>query len=266
MLALFTSIILVAVPQSIGKIEPSVVELLTLPITAESSITLRLESMSVVSPTGIVVHRSHGRESWAQLDALQVKMWKAKSLDGLWSGFLAFSPSGGLGWLEANGQRLVLMGSEENSAELSKGLRPGPWHLEPEGRPSAPPTEDFCRVMHRPDDQGSIAGAAIPGVNIATLPRLVEMAVDADYEFVSIFATPTAAIDYILALYGANSFILERDCNTRLRMNYIRTFDTADDLYNEPDPLGPFRNEWNANQTWVTRDLAQLVSGRRDLP
>ena len=266
MLALITSIILVAIPQSIGKIEPTVVELLTLPITPESSITLRLESVSMVSSTGIVVHRSHGRESWTQMNASQVKMWKAKSLDGLWSGFLAFSPSGGLGWLEANGQRLVLMGSEENSAELSKGLRPGPWHLEPEGRPSAPPIEDLCRVMHRPDDQGSIAGAAIPGVNIATLPRLVEMAVDADYEFVSMFATPTAAIDYILALYGANSFILERDCNTRLRMNYIRTFDSADDLYNEPDPLGPFRNEWNANQTSVTRDLAQLLTGRRDLP
>ncbi|MCX5664318.1 MAG: hypothetical protein NTY97_06410, partial [Planctomycetota bacterium] len=89
MLALFTSIILVAAPQSIGKIEPSVVELLTLPITSESSITLRLESTSVVSPTGIVVHRSHGRESWAQMETSQVKMWKANSLDGLWTGFLA---------------------------------------------------------------------------------------------------------------------------------------------------------------------------------
>ncbi len=266
MLALFTSIILVAAPQSIGKIEPSVVELLTLPLAPDSSITLRLESMSVVSPTGIVVHRSHGRESWAQMDASQVKMWKAKSLDGLWSGFLAFSPSGGLGWIELNGQRLVLMGCEENPAESGKGLRPGPWRLEPEGRPSAPPIEELCRVIDRPDDQGSIAGAAIPEVNIATLPRLVEMAVDADYEFTSMFATPMAAIDYILTLYGANSFILERDCNTRLRMNYIRTFDTADDLYNEPNPLNPFRDEWNANQTWVTRDLAQLLTGRRDLP
>ena len=267
MLALLVSIVLLVAPQSLETSEPKVVEILTLPLADESSITLRLESMSVVSPSGVLARRSHGRETWTQLDGSRVKLWKANSLDDLWSGFLAFSPSGGLGWLESNGQRLVLMGLEDNSSpETRKGLRPGPWHLEPEGRPAAPPIEEICGVHDHSDDEGSIAGAAIPGVNIATLPRLVEMAIDADYEFTSMFATPTEAIDYILTLYGANSFILERDCNTRLRMNYIRTFDTADDLYNEPNPLNPFRNEWNENQTWVTRDLAQLLTGRRNLP
>lgn len=236
---------------------------LTLPITGAGMLGLRLDAIALVDAQTVEAHVHHGHETNTLFDPSRVALWKATSLDGHWSGFLAFAPSGGLGWLESNGQRLVLMGSDANPAP---GLRAGPWRFESEGRPSAPPVDEVCKMLTHPEDEGSTAGAAIPGVNLGTLPRLVELAIDADYEFTSMFASPAATIDYIIALYGANSYILERDCNTRLKLSYIRIFESADDFYNEPNPLEPFRNEWNANQKSVTRDLAQLLTGRRNLP
>lgn len=227
-----------------------------------SPLALQLERIALIADDATVTHCAGATESAAPLDSARVELWKAHSLDGVWSGFLAFSPCGGIGWIESGSSRLVLTGSVCGGA----GLQPGPWHFEREGRPSAPPIENLCAVRANPNDDGSVAGGALTGVALATLPRVVELAVDADYEFVSMFSSPIAASDYITALYGANSFILERDCNVRLRLNYIRLFESADDLYNEPDPLNPFRTEWNTNQTAVERDLAQLLTGRRNLP
>ena len=237
--------------------------LLTLDAPGQAPLSLQLERFSVIAPDAVIAHVSHGIAMTASLDPARVELWKARSIDGVWSGFLAFSPLGGIGWVESNGRRLMLTGA---SAVPCAGLQPGPWHFEPEGRPAAPPLENLCGVRANSGDEGSLAGGALTGVAIATLPRVVELAVDADFEFVSIFDSSIAATDYITALYGANSFILDRDCNTRLQVNYIRLFETAADLYNQPDPLGPFRDEWNANQTAVSRDLAQLLTGRRNLP
>lgn len=261
MIAILTSYFLAQSLQSIDRDQ-----ILTLPAFPNGSVSLRLHEMSVISPTVVVAHVVDGRESTEQIDSSLVKLWKATSTDGRWNGFFAFGSTGGIGWIESNGERLVLVGDDSADAHrLRTGLRPGPWHLEPEGRPSAPPIENICGVTSS-DDEGSLAGGSIPGANLATLPRIVELAVDADYEFVSVFASPMAAIEYIFALYGANSYILERDCNTRLKLVFVRTFDTPNDLYNEPDPLGPFRNEWVANQEAISRDLAQLLTGRRNLP
>ncbi|MSR45357.1 MAG: hypothetical protein EXS15_08435 [Phycisphaerales bacterium] len=241
-------------------------KVLTIDALGLSPLSLHLERMSVVAPDAVVVRVPDASVSVGlpePLDASRVELWRARSADGQWSGFLAFSPLGGIGWIESGSMRLVLT---SDSPRASSGLQQGPWHFEPEGRPSAPPTENLCSVLENPNDDGSLAGGGLVGVAVATLPRIVELAVDADYEFVSMFPSSQAATDYIIALYGANSFILERDCRTRLTVNYIRLFESVDDLYNQPDPLGPFRNEWNTNQTAVQRDLAQLLTGRRNLP
>lgn len=235
---------------------------ITLDAPGDLPLSLHLERISLIAPDAIIVHHAQGKESSAPLARDRVELYRANTIDGVWSGFLAFSPSGALGWVESGGARLVLTGS--TTAQV--GMQPGPWHFEAEGRPSAPPLENVCGVLENPQSDGSLAGGSLPGVELATLPRIVELAVDADFEFVSMFASPTAANDYIIALYGANSFILERDCNVRLQLTYIRLFESADDLYNEPDPLSPFRAEWNTNQTDVPRDLAQLLTGRRNLP
>jgi hypothetical protein len=112
-------------------------------------------------------------------------------------------------------------------------------------------------------DEGGIAGdASIP----AGAVPIVEIAIDTDYEYFRIFEDPVAASEYIAALYGAVGAIYRRDVGIGVELTYLRLFDVPEDLFNEPDPLFPFRDWWNANQQSVPRDLAHFVTGRRNLP
>jgi len=52
----------------------------------------------------------------------------------------------------------------------------------------------------------------------------------------------------------------------RIQLSYMRLWTTPDDPFNAPDPLYEFRDLWNATQGKVVRDLAQLLTGRRNLP
>ena len=69
----------------------------------------------------------------------------------------------------------------------------------------------------------------------------------------------------LAALYGAGAAIYRRDCSSTLRVVYVRLQDNAADLFNEPDPLGPFRDYWNLNGAGVSRDLFTFLTGRRNL-
>ena len=69
-----------------------------------------------------------------------------------------------------------------------------------------------------------------------------------------------------MQLYGAVSDIYLRDVNARFELTFVRIWDNENDLFNEPDPLVPFRDYWNANMGAVQRDVAQFFTGRRDLP
>ena len=111
---------------------------------------------------------------------------------------------------------------------------------------------------------GSLAstGVIVPGAR-----PVVELAVDSDFEFLRIFSGDgTAATEYIATLVGAVSAIYRRDCDTTIALAYVRLQPDADDLFNQPDPLGPFRTWWNENGADVDRDLFTLLTGRRDLP
>ena len=222
---------------------------------------LLYERFEIVAPNARCVIVGERGTTDAPLDPRRVRAFRARSADGSSTGFVAISPLGALGWLDTPEGRLVLEGAQDDDAP---GLRPGPWRWAPEGRPSAPPIESLCAMLHAPGDDGGLAGS--PSPTAPALTRLVELAIDADYEFFSIFDAEAATTDYITALYAANSMILERDAGVRLRLAYVRVFATPTDPYDAADPLGPFRDEWEANQTAVHRDLAQLLSGRRNLP
>ncbi len=226
-----------------------------------SLISLELDKIETIKPGAVCAVVADGIASEQPLNAVRVRAFRARTLDGLASGFVAFAPTGALGWLDTAHGRLVLEGA---NADADSGMRPGPWHWAREGRPGAPPTESLCAMLDVPGHNGGIAGAT--GAVAPALNRLVDLAVDADFEFYSIFDSTDAATDYITALYAANSAILERDARVRLRLSYLRLFTTNDDPYDAPDPLNSFRDEWEANQTTVVRDLAQLLSGRRNLP
>ena len=96
--------------------------------------------------------------------------------------------------------------------------------------------------------------------------RVIEIAIETDFEFFSLFNDAGAAAEYVMQLYGAVSDIYLRDVNARFELTFVRIWDTEDDLFNEPNPLVPFRDYWNANMGDVQRDVAQFFTGRRDLP
>ncbi|MBU6209276.1 MAG: zinc-dependent metalloprotease [Planctomycetes bacterium] len=111
---------------------------------------------------------------------------------------------------------------------------------------------------------GSLAGT---GVIVPGARPVVELAVDSDFEFLRIFGgDQVAATEYIATLIGSVSAIYRRDCDTTIALAYVRLQPDADDLFNQPDPLGPFRTWWNENGADVDRDLFTLLTGRRDLP
>ena len=109
---------------------------------------------------------------------------------------------------------------------------------------------------------GGVAGVAgIP----AGVRKVVEIAVDSDHEFYAIFQDAKEATEYVAALQGAVSAIYRRDCNATIVTSFLRLQTDADDLFNEPDPLGPFRDYWAAREE-PSRDLFTLFTGRRNLP
>lgn len=129
----------------------------------------------------------------------------------------------------------------------------------------AAPDVDRCRCLPGGDgDDGGTAGLAdgIPtGVR-----KVIEVAIDSDHEYYATFASATALTEYTAALIGEVSAIYRRDCSSTFAVSYLRVQDSADDLFNEPDPLYPFRKYWSAEGGGIDRDLFTLFTGRRDLP
>jgi len=129
--------------------------------------------------------------------------------------------------------------------------------------PEVPTCGTDCSGDHGGHD-GSLAGT---GVIVPGARPVVELAVDSDFEFLRIFnGDGVAATEYIATLVGAVSAIFRRDCDTTISLAYVRLQPDADDLFNEPNPLGPFRTWWNENGADVDRDLCTLLTGRRNLP
>ncbi len=116
------------------------------------------------------------------------------------------------------------------------------------------------------DDSGEPAVAAAEQGSAALGRRVIELAAETDYEFFELFGNLDAAAAYVVEMVGAMSDVYARDVNTSIELSFVRLWDTPDDLFNEPDPLSAFRLYWNANMGAVQRDVAQFVSGRRDLP
>ncbi len=96
--------------------------------------------------------------------------------------------------------------------------------------------------------------------------RLLRLAIETDYELYSLFDDTEAELAYLLEMYAAVSEIFVRDVNTRIELTFIRLWTQPNDRFNQPDPLGIFRQHWQNNMSQVPRDLAQFCSGRRDLP
>ena len=96
---------------------------------------------------------------------------------------------------------------------------------------------------------------------------MCDLALDCDYDFFAQEGSDTArAVNYALVLLGTTSAIYEREINVSLRASYLNVWTTSADPYSATTlnpALTEFQTYWvNAYRSGVTRDLAQLVSGR----
>ncbi len=141
------------------------------------------------------------------------------------------------------------------------------------GAPAAPPGVPLCGVEGEKATLGSEwATNPLPNGGTSTgLPstvgmRHLELAIETDYELFTLFDDATAAMDYVVQMYGEVSAIYMRDVDTRIEIVFARVWDNANDLFNGPEPLFQFYPWWSVNMNAVNRDSAQFLSGRRDFP
>jgi len=199
------------------------------------------------------------------------------------SAYIAESPRGRLGFVQVRGRRFALAPAEGHWAGPVRG--PHRWVESPGA--GAPLVEEMCRVIHpeqSPRGDGSTgegggtgggdrAGDGTGEGGVAGLEPIasvrgmrVRIAADCDFEFTSIFDDAEDAAAYVVSLYGAIDWIYEREMGVRVQLSYMRLWLTADDPFDQPDPLGPFRDHWDETMQDVVRDVAQLLTGRRNLP
>lgn len=91
--------------------------------------------------------------------------------------------------------------------------------------------------------------------------RVAQVAIETDWEYTgSIFGGDTQrSAAYAMTLLGAVSEIYTRDINTRVRVSFLRVWDSDVDPY-AGGGLGEFQNYWNANMGYVPRHAAHILS------
>lgn len=234
--------------------------------------TLRLRPASAVTSRTQFVQGGRGGDRPLPYDIGRVQVLRGQALVEEGStrprlepgshAFLAVGPDAIVGYVDRAGVRTWIgaRSTEADSTAASRPLAPPPGvprcgaeclH----DHPAEPPSRS---QLH--EAEGSTASSG------PWLTRVVELAVETDYELFSLFGDVDATADHVALVYSAVSDILERDAGVRVELVFVRIWDTPDDLFNQPDPLQPFRSYWNTNMQSVQRDAAQFFSGRRDLP
>jgi hypothetical protein len=228
----------------------------------EQELLLELERFDVVAPGA---EFSVGRARAAsRFDPTRVALFRgAIAGEPRGRAYLAVSAHGVIGQFELGGSggRWVLGPRDpERKGLVDTGLA-----MLPANGFGAPPLVDPCVVLDGGGDRAAegVAGSAPFG---AAQRRRVELALDSDFEFFSLFGDLQSANEYVVALAGAISDIYQRELDIAIALTFVRLWDDPADLFNEPNPLNPFVDWWNQNMTDVPRDTAQLLTGRRNLP
>ena len=96
--------------------------------------------------------------------------------------------------------------------------------------------------------------------------KVVEIATEADFEYVSALGGSTAANNDILSIMNQVQAIYERDIGLTFSVVFQHTWATSNDPYSASGDasamLNEFTNYWNANFTNNPRDVAHLWTGR----
>jgi len=168
--------------------------------------------------------------------------------------FLSISGSDAVGLIDfpSSGRRFNITSSAAGAVAVFEDVAgPGPLLGVP-----------VCGVQADTAPMRAAAGGAITQPAI----RQVQLAVDTDHEYFTLFGDADAAASYIVQLYGVVSSIYLRDTNARVELSFVRLWDTPADPYDGSDPFADFRDLWETTMGDVERDTAQLLTGRRNLP
>lgn len=241
------------------------------PLPGGRAVDLRLERFHVTTPdTRFVV----GGEGGAVSRELDFDAQAVVLLRGRIAGepdshvFLAVSETLDQGYIDVKGgARYALTSRGIDGAHLPPG---DIGVYVPVSGGGALPDVPSCGVTESPQiNKGDGAPQPVqpPGDPAPTRGRRqLQAAIETDFEYLVLFGGDLqAAGDYVVTLYGAVSDIYMRDLNTQVVLTFVRLWDDPADLFNEAEPLGPFRDYWNDNMQAVTRDVAQFLSGRRNL-
>ncbi len=220
------------------------------PLDAGRKVNLELQRFEVFSAhTQIVVVYADGERRLPFPDVVLLRGRVQGEPDS--EVYLGLSPHLSNGWINRAGERHII--STKDDLTTITDVR-------------SFPTQDSsrwaCQVLLPPDvDQHS------DEVRIeSTGPRIASIALETDREFtLLLFANnPDRAAAYVEELYGAMTFIYERDVQTRLVVTYLRLWMTNDpwDKASSGDQLTQYRDYWVANMTHIPRALGHFLSAR----
>jgi WD40 repeat protein len=230
------------------------------PLPGHGSVDLEVQRFNIVNQQTVFARgRVGGQDELIAFDPNRMVLLRGQvsGYDGS-SAYLAIGEHLSLGFIDLGpGRTRFALATTDPAAPTVLSVSTG-------GDITFPPLDvDVCGVQ-TPASQ--IAPPAGPSGQVQPGIRWLRMAIDTDYEYFQLFGDEDAAIEYAIALYGAISDIYLRDVKVYITLPFIRIWDNPDDLFNENDPLTPFRMYWEANMPQVVRDTAQLLTGRRNLP
>ena len=158
---------------------------------------------------------------------------------------------------------------------------PGDWHYIEPLRNYLPSAESAELVVYRQSDikpgQEWRCGASNlkRGINQidqaaidTTTTYTVEVATEADYEYVQALGGPDAAKREIMSIMNMVEGVYEQELNLKLEIVYQHAWNRSNDPYtgtNGSDLLEQFREHWNGNFSAEGYDLAHLWTGRETL-
>ena len=236
------------------------------PLPGGLTVELELEPFRVAGPrTRFVLGRAGGPDLPIDFDPQRVWTFRGKVRDHPGSHvFLALSEKSSTGSIDLGPGRPTYRIADHESGGGALTVFRGA--QEPTPPPDVPP----CSLLGEPAlPLAPAAPASIRGGTITPPPvKHIEIAVDSDHEFWQLFGDTDAASTYVVQLYAAISDIYLRDVDAWVELVFVRLWDDPNDLYNDvdPSPLPDFQAEWEGNMGQVDRDVAQLISGRRDYP
>ena len=236
------------------------------PLPGQGEVSLELERFEVTrADTRYVLGRLGGGDVELDYQPSRLALYRGR-VRGLSDShvFIGFGGGSALGFIDIGGG----IQPYQVSAVAKAQVMPGKTTLSvfrSDSAVSLPPNVPLCGV-----DTARFVAEPVPvTAQLDTLPptpRVIELAVETDYELFELFEDINAVADYVTLLYAAVSDIFLRDVNARIVLTFVRVWDTPDDLFNQENPLPPFRQYWNANMGQVPRDAAQFFSGRRNMP